>query len=134
MMMVYCEVPIYNMTKEKKSSELSAIGAKRGVRSLPMRTVPSRRSTKAQPAEGRPGPSDFISSDKSCCQRPNYLSLGLVMIILVTILSVGILPIPISYHLLLSQLEARFIILPCSSYLIISDLPSPQFSSDHLLT
>ena len=27
------------------SSELSAVGAKRGVRSVPMRTVPSRRST-----------------------------------------------------------------------------------------
>ena len=37
--------------------ELSAAGAKRGVRSLPMRTVPSRQSTLAQPAEGRPGPS-----------------------------------------------------------------------------
>ena len=31
---------------------------KRGVRSLPMRSVPSRRSTLALPAEGRPGPSD----------------------------------------------------------------------------
>ena len=31
--------------KEKKSSELIAVGAKQGARSLPMRTVPSRRST-----------------------------------------------------------------------------------------
>ena len=38
---------------------MSAAGTKRGVRSSPMRTVPSRRSTKAQPAEGRPGPSDY---------------------------------------------------------------------------
>ena len=33
-------------------SKLSAAGAKLGVKSVPMRTVPSRRST------GRPGPSD----------------------------------------------------------------------------
>ena len=44
-------------------SELSAVGAKRGVRSVPMRTVPSRRSTQAQPAEGRPGPSDDDDDD-----------------------------------------------------------------------
>ena len=46
------------VTKLFFPSELSAAGAKRGVSSLPMRTVPSRRSTQAQPAEGRPGPSD----------------------------------------------------------------------------
>ena len=28
-----------------------------------MRTVPSRRSTQAQPAEGRPGPSDNYDDD-----------------------------------------------------------------------
>ena len=44
-------------------SELSAEGAKRGVRSLPMRTVPSGRSTQAQPAEGRPGPGDDDDED-----------------------------------------------------------------------
>ena len=44
-------------------SELSAEGAKRGVRSLPMRTVPSGRSTQAQPAEGRPGPSGDDDDD-----------------------------------------------------------------------
>ena len=43
--------------------ELSAAGAKRGVRSLPARSVPSRQSTKAQPAEGRPGPSDYYDDD-----------------------------------------------------------------------
>ena len=43
--------------------ELSAAGAKRGVRGLPMRTVPSGRSTQAQPAEGRPGPSDDYDAD-----------------------------------------------------------------------
>ena len=32
--------------------------AKQGVRSLPIKTVPSRRSIQALPAEGRPGPSD----------------------------------------------------------------------------
>ena len=43
--------------------ELSAAGAKRGVRNIPMRTVPSRPSTQAQPAEGRPGPSDDDGDD-----------------------------------------------------------------------
>ena len=43
--------------------ELSAAGAKRGVRNIPMRTVPSRQSTYAQPAEGRPGPSDDDDDD-----------------------------------------------------------------------
>ena len=50
-------------TKLVFSFELSAAGAKRGVRSLPMRTVPSQRSTQAQPAEGRPGPSDNNDED-----------------------------------------------------------------------
>ena len=51
------------VTKLVFSFELSAAGAKRGVRSLSMRTVPSRRSTQAQPAEGRPGPSDDDDDD-----------------------------------------------------------------------
>ena len=50
-------------TKLVFSFELSAAGAKRGVRSLPMRTVPSQRSTQAQPAEGRPGPSNDNDDD-----------------------------------------------------------------------
>ena len=39
-------------------SELSAAAAKRGMRSLSVKTVPSRRSTLAHPDEGRHGPSD----------------------------------------------------------------------------
>ena len=61
MMMIDCEVPRYVDSDLQLSlfpSELSAAGVKRGVRSLTMRTVPSRQSTQAQPAEGRPGPSD----------------------------------------------------------------------------
>ena len=53
-----CNSSCLFVTKLLFPFELSAAGAKRGVRSLPMRTVPSRRSTLAQPAEGRPGPSD----------------------------------------------------------------------------
>ena len=33
------------------------------MRSLPMETVHSRRSTQSQPAEGRPGPSDYDDDD-----------------------------------------------------------------------
>ena len=42
--------------QEKPLKTASAAGAKRGVRSLPRRTVPSRQSSEAQPAKGRPGP------------------------------------------------------------------------------
>ena len=38
-------------------TEPSAAGARRGVRSVPVRSVPSRRSHQALPAEGRPEPS-----------------------------------------------------------------------------
>ena len=75
-MMIDCEVLIYvdQINNRRQlvvcwsqkllfSFELSAAGAKRGVRSLPMGTVPSRRSTQAQPAEGRPGPSDDDDDD-----------------------------------------------------------------------
>ena len=34
-----------------------------GMRSLPVKTVPSRRSISALPAEGRPGPSDDDDDD-----------------------------------------------------------------------
>ena len=51
------------VTKLVFSFELSAAGAKRGVRSLTMRNVPFRRSTQAQPAEGRPGPIDDNNDD-----------------------------------------------------------------------
>ena len=37
---------------------MSTEGAKRGVKSSPVESVSSRRSTSAQPAEGWPGPSD----------------------------------------------------------------------------
>ena len=59
-MMIHCEVPIYVeldflfVTKLSFPSELRAAGAKQSVRSLPMRTVPSQRST----LDGRPGSSD----------------------------------------------------------------------------
>ena len=39
-------------------TEPSAAGARRGVRSVPVIHVPSRRFHWALPAEGRPGPSD----------------------------------------------------------------------------
>ena len=58
-----CNSSCLFVTKLLFPFELSAAGAKRGVRSLPMRTVPSRRSTQAQPAEGRPGPSDDDDDD-----------------------------------------------------------------------
>ena len=44
-------------------SELSATGAKRDVRSLPVRSVSSRRSTLALPAECQPGPGDDDNDD-----------------------------------------------------------------------
>ena len=43
----------YYSEEQTVPSKLSAVGAKRGVRSVPMRTVPSQRPTLAQPAEGR---------------------------------------------------------------------------------
>ena len=58
-----CNSSCLFVTKLLFPFELSAAGAKRGVRSLPMRTVPSLRSTQAQPAEVRPGPSDDNDDD-----------------------------------------------------------------------
>ena len=64
MMMVDCEVSIYIKSQKKLfSSELSVVGAKRGLRSLPMRTVPSRDP----PRPSRPGPID--DDDDNECHR-----------------------------------------------------------------
>ena len=50
-------------------SELSAAGTKRGVRSLPVKSVSSWRSTLAQPTEGRPGPCDDNDGGDDGCEN-----------------------------------------------------------------
>ena len=64
-------------------SKLSAAGVKRGMRNLPMRTVPSRRSTWAQPAEGRPGSSSAF--DHKVKMFVWMLVIFIIIIIIITI-------------------------------------------------
>ena len=49
------EFVYFHAILDQAASELSAAAAKQAVRSLPMRTFPFQRSTKALTAEGRPG-------------------------------------------------------------------------------
>ena len=53
-------------------SELNDAGAKRGIRSLPVKSVSSRQSILAQPAEGQPRPSDDADDDDDPCNSAQW--------------------------------------------------------------